>query len=333
VTTQATIDAFGESMIKSNDHDTKMTVYDSKGNPYTLVTVFRKVLDRPADTVTGVGAESEWDWYSYYTDSDGKVLEQYGDGAGTLVFGDDGLLKRTYYYEPDPAQPSTPATATTQATYSSWKVVEKIIDENDPAYNSSIHDSLVTGKVLADFNVIGSEGSAQPGQTPPYASNMITLDFLSTDWGELIGVDKDTIDGVTNFGSSSTTKGVYQDGYAMGELNSFSIGGDGIITGSYSNGKNLSIARVAVAMFANEGGLTKVGETCFAESTNSGMAQVGKPMDGGAGSIEGTTIEMSNVDLTEEFVNLIRAQRGFQANTRVVTTSDQVLEELINMKR
>jgi flagellar hook protein FlgE len=119
----------------------------------------------------------------------------------------------------------------------------------------------------------------------------------------------------------------------MGELNNFSVGNDGTITGSYTNGQTLKLAEVALATFANEGGLTKVGETCFAETTNSGMAMIGSPMEGNAGSVQSNTIEMSNVDLTEEFVNLIRAQRGFQANTRVVTTSDQVLEELINMKR
>ncbi|MDR1482356.1 MAG: flagellar hook-basal body complex protein [Synergistaceae bacterium] len=332
-TSQATITAFGESMIKSNNHDTKMTVYDSKGNPYTLVTAFRKVVDVPANTANAVGAESEWDWYSYYADADGKILPQYGQGAGTLVFGDDGVLKRTYYFAPTPPYPDPNATAAGTAAQYNWSIVEKIIDKNDPKYNSSVHDGLVTGKVVADFNVAGAEGSANPGGNPPYNSNMITLDFLSSDWGKLIGVNKEPIDGVTNFGSSTTTKGVFQDGYAMGELNNYSVGGDGIITGTYTNGKVLSIARVAIAMFSNDGGLTKVGETCFAESINSGTAQVGKPMEGGSGSIEGTTIEMSNVDLTEEFVNLIRAQRGFQANTRVVTTSDQVLEELINMKR
>jgi flagellar hook protein FlgE len=90
---------------------------------------------------------------------------------------------------------------------------------------------------------------------------------------------------------------------------------------------------VALAMFANPQGLSQVGETCFAETINSGIAQVGAPQTNGAGGIQGNTVEMSNVDLSEEFVNLIRAQRGFQANTRVVTTSDEVLNELINMKR
>jgi flagellar hook-basal body protein len=291
-----------------------------------MVVVFRKVMDRQAEpTATPpTGAESEWDWYAYYAADDGSVEPQYGMGAGTLVFNDTGTLARTYYYEPDPPTPNPNGSNTpTAPQYSSWKVVEKVI--GDPQY-----EGVATGKVIADFNTAAAQGTAS-GTT--YTSNMITLDFLGSDYAATLGLSSDPIDGVTSFGSESTTKMKAQDGYAMGVLNDWSIGADGVITGSYSNGKNLPIAQVALAMFANPQGLSQVGETCFAETVNSGIAQIGAPMTNGAGSIEGNTIEMSNVDLSEEFVNLIRAQRGFQANTRVVTTSDQVLEELINMKR
>ncbi len=335
VTTQDTIDSFAESIIKKHDHSTKMDVFDSLGNAYTLEVVFRKVLERPADPNANppTSAEAEWDWYAYYVDAAGNPLEQYGEGAGTMVFGDDGLLKRTYYYEPTPATPDPNATTTSQPVYN-WSVVEKIIDTNDPRYDAAKHDGLPTGKVVADFNVSGAQGSVT-GTSPnlSYSSNMITLDFLGDAISKVLGQDKEPIDGVTQYGSPTTTKGYYQDGYTMGELNNFEVGGDGIITGVYSNGQLLPIAQLALAMFANPQGLTKVGDTCFSASSNSGIAQIGPPGTGGAGVIEGSTIEMSNVDLSEEFVNLIRAQRGFQANTRVVTTSDQVLEELINMKR
>lgn len=335
VTDQATIDAFGASMITSHDWSDKATIYDSLGNAYTLEVVFRKVLDRAADptAVPPTGAESEWDWYAYYVGSDGKTLEQYGEGAGTLVFGDDGLLKRTYYYEATPATPTVAGTSTTPAEYN-WSVVEKIIDKTDPRYNAAIHDNLATGKVLADFNTAGAAGSVTGSASNlTYESNMITLDFLGDAISKALGVEKGAIDGTTQYGSSSTNKIYYQDGYPMGELTDFTVGGDGIITGIYSNGQLLAISQIAVAMFANPQGLTKVGDSCFMVSSNSGLAQIGTPGSGGAGTIEGSTIEMSNVDLSEEFVNLIRAQRGFQANTRVITTSDQVLEELINLKR
>ncbi|MDR3165066.1 MAG: flagellar hook-basal body complex protein [Synergistaceae bacterium] len=334
-TTQEIMEAFGESIMKAHDHEDKFTVYDSLGSPHTMVITFRKVMDRPADTAANVGAESEWDWYTYYTDSDGNVQPQYGQGGGTLVFGDDGLLKRTYTYTPTPLKPNPNATNTpTAAHYDEWTVVEKIIDKNDPNYNSAIHDSLPTGLAVADFNVSGAQGKVNNNVSPSvYGSNLMTIDFLGSDYAKTLGLTSDPIDGVTSYGSDTTTKLRAQDGYAMGVLNDWTVGSDGVIQGSYSNGKILAIAQVALAMFDNPQGLSQVGETCFAATINSGLAQVGAPQANGAGSIQGNTVEMSNVDLSEEFVNLIRAQRGFQASTRVVTTSDDVLQELINLKR
>ena len=103
--------------------------------------------------------------------------------------------------------------------------MEKII--GDPAY-----ESVATGKVVADFNVVGAEGKPilDADGKPVYSSNMITLDFLGERIEKVLGVEKEPIDGVTQFGSPSTTKGYFQDGYAMGELNDWSVGGDGIIT-------------------------------------------------------------------------------------------------------
>ncbi len=322
VATQETITEFGKSIMAGSDHEDKFYVYDSLGNPYTMIVKFRKVAEYPATSDPANGAESEWDWYAYYVDEDGKQMPQYGQGAGTFIFGDDGLLKETYYYEPTPRTPDPMATPDTAPVYD-WTVVKKVV--GDPAY-----DNVATGKVVADFNVSGAQGKAVDGE---YLSNVITLDFLGKDYAKTLGLDSEPIDGVTQYASTSTTKLKAQDGYAMGELSTWSVGQDGTINGVYTNGRTLPIAQVALAMFANEQGLQKVGETCFAETVNSGIAQVGQPMVGGAGSIQGNTIEMSNVDLSEEFVNLIRAQRGFQANTRVVTTSDQILEELINLKR
>ncbi|GHV54094.1 hypothetical protein FACS1894216_13410 [Synergistales bacterium] len=324
--TQESINKFGEDIIKSHDHETKMTVYDSLGSPYTMITVFRKVMDRPAypNAASPTGAEAEWDWYSYYADSSGNVLPQYGQGAGTLVFGDNGTLKRTYYYEPTPATPNPNATSIPTAPEYTWKIVEKRIGE--PA-----DEEIATGKVVADFNVAGAQGKLTANGA--YASNMITLDFVGDKIDSVLGIEKQPIDGVTQFGSTTTTKGYYQNGYTDGLLENWSVSQTGVINASYSNGKTLPIANVALAMFTNEAGLSKSGETCFAATINSGDPQIDTAMKGGAGSIAGNSLEMSNVDLAEEFVNLIRAQRGFQANTRVVTTSDQVLEELINMKR
>lgn len=115
-------------------------------------------------------------------------------------------------------------------------------------------------------------------------------------------------------------------------LKSYSIGPDGVITGQFTAGPQ-QLGQLAVADFNNPMGLEKVGDTMYRETLSSGNAQVGAPGAGRRGLLMSGALEMSNVDLAAEFTNLIVAQRGFQANSRVITTSDQVLEDLVNIKR
>ncbi len=117
------------------------------------------------------------------------------------------------------------------------------------------------------------------------------------------------------------------------ELTSYSFGSDGKLRGAFSDGIQRDMAQVAIADFTNVQGLERAGETSFRESGNSGDAQFGVSGEGRRGAVTGGALEMSNVDLAAEFTNLILAQRGFQASSRVITTSDQVLEELVNIKR
>lgn len=117
------------------------------------------------------------------------------------------------------------------------------------------------------------------------------------------------------------------------EMTSYSIGSDGVLSGSFSDDVQREIAVLAVADFVNPAGLERVGETAFRASANSGAAELGVAGEGRRGALMGGTLEMSNVDLAAEFTNLILAQRGFQASSRVITTSDQVLEDLVNIKR
>jgi flagellar hook protein FlgE len=124
-----------------------------------------------------------------------------------------------------------------------------------------------------------------------------------------------------------------QDGYAMGSLQSFSIGKDGVVNGVFSNGRNRPIGQIALGAFSNPVGLEKVGDSMWRSTVNSGLAQIGTAGSSGRGVIQGSTLEMSNVDLAREFTNLIVAQRGFQANSRVITASDELLQDLVNLKR
>ena len=141
------------------------------------------------------------------------------------------------------------------------------------------------------------------------------------------------MEGITQFASPSTTKAVEQDGYNMGYMESFNVDNSGIITGVYSNGTKQIIGQVALAVFTNPQGLTATGENLFEVSNNSGAPNEGAANTGGRGKIVAGTLEMSNVDLSDQFTDMIVTQRGFQANSRSITTSDQMLQELLTLKR
>jgi flagellar hook protein FlgE len=138
---------------------------------------------------------------------------------------------------------------------------------------------------------------------------------------------------VTGYSGNSTKNSQTQNGYPTGMLQGVSVDEDGVFTGLYSNGTMLSFAQVALADFASYSGLLKQGSNLFTSSLASGQAVILAPNQGGVGSIAPNSLEMSNVDLAAEFVKLITTQRAFQANSKVITTSDEVLSDLINIKR
>ncbi len=137
----------------------------------------------------------------------------------------------------------------------------------------------------------------------------------------------------TQYANSSTTIFQDQNGFASGFLQAVSVDTEGVITGHYSNGQVLKKAQVALANFASLEGLFKKGGNIFNETTESGAPVTGVPGSNGLGTIAPNALEMSNVDIGTEFVNLITVQRGFQANTKIVTTTDEMIADVINMKR
>lgn len=141
------------------------------------------------------------------------------------------------------------------------------------------------------------------------------------------------VKGITQYASSFTTRAKEQDGYPMGYLEAFSIDNTGSIVGTYSNGVKEPLAKIALAVFTNPAGLTKEGETKFAYSMNSGDANIGEAGIAGRGKINAGLLEMSNVDLSDQFTDMIVTQRGFQANSRTITTTDQMIQEVLGLKR
>ena len=137
----------------------------------------------------------------------------------------------------------------------------------------------------------------------------------------------------TQYSSASTTTFQSANGYGAGDLQSMTVATDGVITGQYSNGQVIPLYRVALAKFQNNQALFKVGGNLFRETRLSGDPITGKPGSTGLGSISPNSLEQSNVDIATEFVKMITTQRGFQANSKIITVTDQMLAELIALKR
>jgi flagellar hook protein FlgE len=195
-------------------------------------------------------------------------------------------------------------------------------------------NNLISGPAAVTFDLNGALTSTAPtvtqaqlntiaGTSGTWKASGMALDFGSA-------TDPDRLSGA---GGLNTAAALSQDGSAVGSVIGFSVSEQGLISGTFSNGRSQAIGQIALATFANPNGLLKQGGSLYSESANSGNAQIGVAGQGGRGTLSGGTLEMSNVDLAAEFTNLIVAERGFQANSRVITTSDQILQDLVNLKQ
>lgn len=157
---------------------------------------------------------------------------------------------------------------------------------------------------------------------------------LKIDFGDSITTDKGTgLDGSKQYGRDSDLITWHQDGSAAGTINNLSFNDEGVLTALYSNGETRDLGQIALSKFENPEALFKVGNNRFKESRDSGTPAVGAPGRAGRGKIFAKSLERSTVDLALEFVNLIQNQRGFQANAKTITTTDELLAEVINLKR
>jgi flagellar hook protein FlgE len=245
--------------------------------------------------------------------------------TGTTMYDDQGVAYDVIY------------TFTKTATPNEWTLT---VATPDPADTTDPIGMLTLGTASVTFdpatsamtgpNTVDADGDgatdigfirfnpnvAAPGMFPAW-NNDVTIDLTQ----------------VSQYGGSNTVGAPDQNGYALGSLQSFQLGADGTIMGVYSNELRQPIGRLALASFNNPGGLEKAGNSSFRVGVNSGVAQVGTAGIGGRGALASGALEMSNVDLAEEFTGLIVAQRGFQANSRVITSSDEILQDLVNLKR
>jgi flagellar hook protein FlgE len=266
------------------------------------------------------------------TSPDGSLVQ--GWSAVDGVVADGGLVSDIQL----PLNAISPGVATTKATMggnlpsdaAAGTVLVRDIEVFD-ATGDARSLSLTFTKTAAGWDV-GGVDSAAPGTTVTasltFANGAQTSTGLMTVNG--VALDLSKVSGFASLTSVATTD---KDGRAAGKLESYTLSKDGTLIGSFSNGASQALARVVLATFTNPSGLEKAGSSSYRATFNSGDVQIGAPGADGFGSLTSGALEMSNVDLSQEFTNLIVAQRGFQANARIITTSDEVLQELTNLKR
>ena len=187
------------------------------------------------------------------------------------------------------------------------------------------------------FNTSGALYS-ESGVTYPtggfnFTGGALQSQMIDFDFGTSITQGSTGTDGTTQYGTTAGVSMLTQDGYSSGTLQRISIGQDGVLKGIFSNGNDLTLGQVLLADFASSTGLESAGMNLYKETYDSGQPLIGGPGSAGRGLVKSSTLELSNVDIAREFVNMITAQRGFQANSKIITTTDEILAELVNLKR
>ena len=197
-------------------------------------------------------------------------------------------------------------------------------------------DPDVTGIVPAPaslvFNATGGILTPDPTTTPP-TPLALTVTLAAGAGTNTPYTTNVNVTGVTQFAAEGQIATTFNNGSSAGSLVTFSVGPSGDVTGIFSNGTNRAIGQVAMAMFTNPAGLLRAGNNTFERSANSGIPIIGTPGTGGRGTVGTGLLEGSNTDLAREFTNVVIAQRGFQASSRVISVADEMLQDLVNLKR
>jgi flagellar hook protein FlgE len=202
-----------------------------------------------------------------------------------------------------------------------WRYYAESADDTDVA--------LQVGTGTIDFDQFGQLTTTTPVQLQVNRTGTGAVDPLTFDMA--FASDSGNLTALAD--SSSAVSATFQDGTPLGTLAAFSVGPDGIITGAFTNGATRTLGQVALAVFANPEGLVDAGSNLFTIGANSGTAVVANPQTLGAGRLVSGALELSNVDLSREFINLIQASTGYSANSRVITTTDQLMQQLLVLGR
>ncbi len=297
-----TLNVTGGSIVNP-DHATGVITLDEYGNVISVV-------DANGNPVAG---------FQVAIDGGGTAAVDF-PSAGNNAFVFNGTPVASGQFTPAPPVTSTVEVYDSQGNIHLVTTVFTKVGDNQWEWSASTAAFGVVGSGTLTFDNYGKLTGVTGGpiQFSPPGAAQVTID---PDFSK-----------VTQYVGESTVA-IAQDGYPMGDLDSFTIDKNGRIIGVFTNGLTRNIAQLAVATFNNPAGLERIGETMFRESSNSGSRRVAPSGVGGSGTITPGALEMSNVDLSQEFTEMIITQRGFQANSRIITTSDEILQELVNLKR
>ncbi|RQD61904.1 MAG: flagellar hook-basal body complex protein [Desulfonatronovibrio sp. MSAO_Bac4] len=319
-------------------YQSTIKVYDANGSAYNMTTYFDPVRDE--EVIEASGGDRQWEYmvtvdpvndnrnWGEVTDSD--ALKKRGVlMTGTLTFNAAGDLvgQSAFTLNDQDALDSA-------GNLSSWQQAEfsnngyPVVTPNFlNEANASFSDSDEARNIEINFGL--------RNRTATWGGGATNANAIAEDPSRLpnFGDSERSALSTTQYSSASTTLFQSQDGYTAGFLQNISIDRDGVMTGRYSNGQVLDLYALTLADFNSTSGLRREGGNLFSETRSSGPAITGLAGTGSLGSISGNSLEMSNVDLATEFVKMITSEKGFQANSKTITTTDQMLNVLIQMKR
>jgi flagellar hook protein FlgE len=304
----------------------------------------------------------------FRVDKDGKVVDPNGNFLQGYQANTSGVISGTLSditLSNAISSPQATSTASVVANLNaSATAPSSAFSDSDPStYNFStsltVYDSLGSSHTLnlyfrktassswqmyhrLDGTTGTTDGAAQPttltfnssgAMTSPAAA--LDIDYTAAQVGNGAAASSIalTITSITQFGAPNSVSAITQNGFASGSIAGTSIDTSGVITGRFTNGQVRTLAQVALSRFTNPDGLSRSGKNLLAETNASGQPTTSAPNTGGTGRVLSGSLELSNVDLGEEFIDMISAQRGFQANSRVITTTDDLLQELVNLRR
>lgn len=291
-------------------------------------------LKPQATTVAKVGANLNSQSIPPAADWSGgasPATDTYNNTTSMTIYdslGNSHVLSIYFIYANSAAASGDPDAASPAGTTNQWYAAFQIDNQDVPPITTPGNSSNL---YAVNFNSDGSFKSVQDTTGTAIANNLIPMGLTLTNGADPLNFNVD-LTNCTQFGSPFAVQSANSNGYTTGNLAGLQIGSDGVVFGSYSNGQTLAMGQIILANFANLNGLQNIGDVCWSESAASGQALIGTPATGSLGAIFSGRLEESNVDITSELVELIGAQRDYQANAQTIRAGDTITQTIINLR-